>query len=314
MNFSKTVLPTLLVCALPAFARAAPAEAAQGGPSLDMPACEAVARAARKAARHEAQSDFWLAVGTLVNEVPADLPTAMRDAWIEREATLSLAQAQYELRLETCAALGHGPYEPRIDPVEFSASPNNPYFPLVPGRTLVYERHGSAGLERIEVTTLDHTQEIAGVECRVVDVVETLDGVLVEHTTDWYAQHANGDVWYFGEIARQYEDGILDNLDGSWRTGKEGALPGIVMMRSPVLNQAYRQEYWLNEAEDMARVVSTSETVTVPLGTFDNCLQTEEWDSTEPDDQAIKYYAPGFGFIMEQDLETGERLELVQIK
>jgi hypothetical protein len=147
----------------------------------------------------------------------------------------------------------------------------------------------------------------------VVNDVEYLDGELIEDTVDWIAQHGNGDVWYFGEIAMNYEDGFLDNLDGSWMTGKEDAKPGILMPASPVIDDVYRQEYFINEAEDVAEVISLNETVVVPYGTFHNCLQTEDWTPIEPEALEYKYYAPGIGVVLEVDLETGERLELVQI-
>ena len=51
------------------------------------------------------------------------------------------------------------------------------------------------------------------IECRQVQDTAYLDGVLLEDTIDWYAQHTNGDVWYMGEISKNYdEDGFLEDL------------------------------------------------------------------------------------------------------
>ena len=33
----------------------------------------------------------------------------------------ALAEVQYQARIAACAELGHGPYDPQIDPQEFSA-------------------------------------------------------------------------------------------------------------------------------------------------------------------------------------------------
>ncbi len=40
----------------------------------------------------------------------------------------------------------------------------------------------------------------------------------------------------------------------------------------------------------MAEVLSLSESVTVPYGSFDNCLQTMEWTPLEPETAEQKFY------------------------
>ena len=51
------------------------------------------------------------------------------------------------------------------------------------------------------------------------------------------------------------------------------------------------------EAEDVAQVLSLSETLTVPYGTFNNCLQTAEWNPLEPGVVEHKFYAEGVGML-----------------
>ena len=53
---------------------------------------------------------------------------------------------------------------------------------------------------------------------------------------------------------------------------------------------------------DRARVVSTSETVDTPAGTFDGCLQTHESTPLEPNVGETKYYAPGVGLVVDESL------------
>ena len=59
-------------------------------------------------------------------------------------------------------------------------------------------------------------------------------------------------------------------------------------------------------------MLSLTESVTVPHGSFQNCPKTKEWTPlVEPDMEANKYYAPGVGFIMEIYTKGGdERVEL----
>ena len=51
----------------------------------------------------------------------------------------------------------------------------------------------------------------------------------------------------------------------------------------------------------------------VPAGTFDHCLKSEETTPLEVDLLEDKYYAPGVGNVLEVDVNTGERIELVRI-
>ena len=44
---------------------------------------------------------------------------------------------------------------------------------------------------------------------------------------------------------------------GSWEAGVDGARAGIVMPAHPRVGDTYRQEFYLGEAEDEARVLGT---------------------------------------------------------
>jgi hypothetical protein len=80
------------------------------------------------------------------------------------------------------------------------------------------------------------------------------------------------------------------------------------------VGDTYRQEYYAGEAEDMAKVLSLTESAAVPYGSFDNLLMTEEWTPLEPDVVEHKYYASGVGLVLEVLVEGGSgRVELVAI-
>jgi hypothetical protein len=170
--------------------------------------------------------------------------------------------------------------------------------PLVPGTIYTYQEQTDEGNEVNEVTVTTDTLRIIGVKCIVVtDVLKNDKGDILESTLDWYAQDKNGNVWYFGEDTKEYEDGEVSSTAGTWKTGVNGAQPGIAMPGTPILGIPYRQEYLFNEAEDFGKIISTSETVTVPYGTFNNCIMTEEWTPLEPGVVEHKYYASGIGNI-----------------
>lgn len=182
-------------------------------------------------------------------------------------------------------------YAPRIDPTDFTTTIDNEYFPLEPGTIFVYE----GGAEHGEMTVTSDTKKVMGVECVVVDDKAWQDGKLIEQTYDWFAQDKKGNVWYFGEDTKEYENGKVVSTKGSWEAGVDGAKPGIIMPADPKVGESYRQEYYPGEAMDMAKVLSLNESVTVPYGSFDNVLETKEWTPLQPGFSEKKYYVRGVG-------------------
>ena len=49
----------------------------------------------------------------------------------------------------------------------------------------------------------------------------------MEVTDDWYAQDAEGNIWYIGEDTAEYENGKVSSREGSFEAGVDGAEPGI---------------------------------------------------------------------------------------
>ena len=199
--------------------------------------CSQTATAAFKACRSEIADDYWIAVGNCNNlSDSGERKDCLQDAGVDFNEARGLCKDQREARLELCEGLGESPYDPQIDPTNFvdfkkivengASFSTNPYFPLVPGTGWNYETYDGDGtlIEKIRVEVLNETKEILGVNCIVVrDQVFEADGVSpIEDTRDWYAQDLEGNVWYFGEIAQQFEDGEPGRhrwiLDGRERT------------------------------------------------------------------------------------------------
>jgi hypothetical protein len=217
--------------------------------------------------------------------------------------------------LRTPQPVAQGTYAPVIDPANFGALIDNPYMPLTPGKTYIYEGQTEKGNERNEVFVSTDTKVILGVTCLVVQDTVMVDGVLEEQTLDWYAQDNQGNVWYFGEDSKDFQNGSVTSTQGSWEAGVNGALPGIVMQANPTIGETYRQEYYKGEAEDWASVLSLSESLTVPTGTYSNVLMTNEWSGLDnPPIYEHKFYAAGIGFIMTTYLQGGYELKLVETR
>jgi hypothetical protein len=214
---------------------------------------------------------------------------------------------------------GNGGYNPVIDPADFVSGVNNPYFNLEPGRTLHFLNTIIEGAdttyENIDVTMTSDTRVVMGVTCVVVRDVVTVNGDTLEDTYDWHAQNMDGDVWYFGEDTRAWENGQWIT-EGSWEAGVDGALPGIVMWGDPDqhLGEAYYQEFYEDEAMDQAEVLSVDDTVTVAYGFFDTCVKTRDWTELEPGVEENKFYAPDIGVVLTVMTQGGNsREELVGI-
>ena len=205
-------------------------------------------------------------------------------------------------------------YAPVIDPVNFVTAIDNLYFPLQPGTTFVYEGRTETGNEHNEVYVSSETRVILGVTCVVVSDTVTVDGNLEEATLDWYAQDKQGNVWYLGEDAREYENDAVVSTAGSWEAGVDGAQPGILMPARPTVGDSYRQEYYRGQAEDMAQVLNLTESAAVPYGSYTNLLMTKEWSALEPSVVEHKYYAQGIGLVLVTTEGESWELPLVEMR
>ena len=289
--------------------------ASLAGARTDQNACKKSSQALFDACMAGTASDRSLAIGKCFNLSDAAARRACtQQASNDKKDASQECKDERQFRLATCARLGAAPYIPAIDPANFVATIDNPYNPLIPGTTFIYEGQTAQGLEHNEVSVTTNTRVIFGITCvEVLDTVQ-LNGELTERTLDWFAQDKDGNVWYFGENSEELAGGLVVDLGGSFTAGVDGAQPGIIMKAHPAVGDFYRQEFDLGNAEDVAEVLSLAESVTVPAGSFSNCLQTKETEALDPSALENKYYAPGIGNVLTIDLVTGERLELRQIK
>ncbi len=295
------------------------APAAAAGP------CTNTTSTALRACLADAIDNFQIARGVCFNlSDGAERNDCLAEARSTRQDDRTLCQQQRAARGELCRALGQDAYDPDFDPANFvdplqiggSVAPN-PYFPLVQGNEWIYR----SGDQTDTVTVTGRTKLIEGVTCVVVTDRLEEDGVVTEATEDWHAQDTDGNVWYCGELSRTFEtfegdappNPELVDIEGSWKTGREGDKPGIIMLAAPQVGDVYRQEFALGTAEDAAEVTSTTGSEQTPAAACDQqCVVTRDFSPLEPDVEENKYYAPGVGLILE--LEEGTRIELVEFR
>jgi len=161
-----------------------------------------------------------------------------------------------------------------------------------------------------------------GVNCRLVVDIVLVDGEPVEVTDDYFAQAQGdtviGDVYYCGETSRNFENGNLVDLDGSFETGRDWAKSGILIKGHPVSGDAHRQEFLLGEAEDYIRYVAGEldpafmgegdDNATYPCDNAGEprCIKSREFNPNEPEAGEYKYYIADVGFVLGIGLENGE--------
>jgi hypothetical protein len=163
---------------------------------------------------------------------------------------------------------------------------------------------------RVESAVLPTTDKVAGVEVTVVNEKDYQNGELVESTLDYFAQHRSGDVYYFGERVDTYEGGKIVGHEGSWLAGEGKNQPGIIMPAHPTVGQKFQQEKAPGIAEDELTVLSLTESVTVPAGSFTGCLKATDFNPLDSVTEH-KWYCPGVGMVHEEFPEG--HLDLVQI-
>jgi hypothetical protein len=194
----------------------------------------------------------------------------------------------------------HGHYSPAIHAASFVATVDNPLWPLKPGTAFHYEGMRGRTRQTDDEVVTHRTELILGIRCTVVRDSVSEHGHPIERTLDFYAQDKQGNVWYLGEDSFELQHGRFVRASDSWRSGVDGAKPGIIMPAHPARGDSYRQEYYPpGQALDEAHVLGCRGPVTVPYGTFKRSLVTNEFSPLEPQTEE-KYYVAGLGEILER--------------
>ena len=181
----------------------------------------------------------------------------------------------------------------------------HPYLPLAALMQDILENK-SERVERTARPEIHKTFEIGG---QTVDALTVEDreydsaGNLTEATLDYFAQDDAGNVYYLGEDVDTYKNGKVSGHSGGWLLGKETKIPGVLLPANPQEGDAFRSEDVPGITVEDDVVVSRSETMKVPAGTFHDCIKIKEHASDGATE--YKYYARGVGVIAEMDSDEG---------
>ena len=186
-----------------------------------------------------------------------------------------------------------------VDKKTLGVKGSNPYFILTPGYRLVY-KHGK---NTITDTVLDETKVVDGVETRVMEDRETMNGQPIEITRDYYAiDSVTNDVYYFGEDVDVYRNGKVIGHEGAWMSGVNGAKFGLMMPGKPKVGQRFYQEQAKGVGLDRAEIVAGNERVVTPAGNFEKCIHVHETSAMEKGPGEHKWYAPHVGPVKDAEM------------
>ncbi len=179
---------------------------------------------------------------------------------------------------------------------------SNEFWILEPGYRMTLEGTDDGEELRLQITILNDTYTVGGIEARVYEEREWLDGELIEVSRNWMAIDVEtNSVFYFGEAVDDYENGEIVSHEGEWEHGVDGAKAGLMMPGLITLGSAYYQEVAPGVAMDRAKHAKVDVTMTVPAGTFNGCLKVAENNPLEDDETEYKTYAPGVGLIQDEE-------------
>jgi uncharacterized membrane protein YkoI len=189
------------------------------------------------------------------------------------------------------------------------------YYPLKPGFKFIFEnRKHEWGLLRKETIVLEETEpfdlpDLGKFQCAVVQEEEFFDGVLKQRAHNWYCMDKTTNAVYsFGEVSWEMDQIGRKVFAGTWRAGdpdgKGVAEPGLLMPSTFTVGDRYIFDGHEAEAYGFTENMEKGITITVPAGTFKDCVRTREYSLTNPSDITDKWYCPGVGIV--KDTSDGE--------
>jgi len=189
------------------------------------------------------------------------------------------------------------------------------YYPLTPGFRYImeYPNHPHGHL-RVEALVLDRTEpfDLPGIgkfECAVVQEEEFFDGRYDEQAQNWYCMDKTTTSMYmFGEISWEIDQVGRKVFAGTWRVGEPDgngvAEPGLLMPATFTVGDKYIFDGHEAETFGYTENIEKGVTITVPAGTFKECVRVREYSLTNPSDITDKWWCPGVGIV--KDTSDGE--------
>ncbi len=193
---------------------------------------------------------------------------------------------------------------PIAEGATFSPLITHPYLPLSEVRWTELRSDD----ERIVREVLDETRAIGGVECLILAEHEYEGDDLVEISYNYFAQDADGNVYYFGEDVDDYENGRVVGHGGAWLVGRNATEPCLFLPADLEQGLTYKPENSPPAAEEWAMIGTADARLELDDTDFQDVLVILESDRADRWEER-KYYARGLGLISEN-----RSLNLVEVR
>jgi len=157
----------------------------------------------------------------------------------------------------------------------------NPWMPLASVNQDILEGREDNKATRVERTARPERRKTFKIGKQTVAALvfedrEFEDGQLAEVALDYLAQADDGAVYYLGEDVDEYKNGKVSGHEGAWLFGKHTKILGVLMPANPKVGDKFKAEDVPGITSEADEIISLSETVTVPSGTYQNCLKLKE--------------------------------------
>jgi Peptidase propeptide and YPEB domain len=182
------------------------------------------------------------------------------------------------------------------------------YYPIVPGHKHVHERPDHPdGKYRKETVVLDDTEDfdlpgIGKFKTAVVQEEEYIDGTLTQRALNWFAlDKTTNSVYAFGEVSWEINEEGKPIFAGTWRAGEldgDGvAEPGLLMPGTFTIGGRYIFDGSQSTAYGGSENMEAGIEITVPAGTFKNCVRVREQGLLDLKDITDKTWCPIVGVV-----------------
>jgi hypothetical protein len=219
----------------------------------------------------------------------------IKDASPYIEKTDYASSKDWNLKSENIVPHGHNPL----------------YFPLKPGHKHIHERPDHPdGAYRKEIEVLDETEDfdvpgIGKFKTAVVQEEEYTDGVLTGRSRYWSAiDKTTNSVYAFGEVTWEVDENHKLQFVETWRAGEPDgsgmAEPAMLMPGKFTIGARYISN-GSNSAASGAENMEAGLKITVPAGTFENCVRVRELNLRTRSDLTHQIMCPLVGPVSDSD-------------
>jgi hypothetical protein len=159
-------------------------------------------------------------------------------------------------------------------PPPFRTGVDHPLLPLGELRRSVLAGRVRGATMRVVRVVRAGTVRLNGVDAVAVDVRRSRAGRLVERSTEYYGQRADGAVLLLGRRVSAIRRGRVTGHPGQWIGGRDGARAGVVLPAAPAFGQRFLGWQAPGVGVQRTTVVATGRAIDTPAGRFRGCAQT----------------------------------------